>query len=77
MFWKGVRNVGQPVDIMVPPHLQLDLIQSLSKRKNMSVSVLVDDVQQLIDEEAKTILGKGKALDWESYGTLEDVSMTN
>lgn len=74
MFWKGVKSVGQPVDIMVPPHLQNDLIQSLSARENMSVSVFVEDVQKLVEKEAATILGPGLRLDWNSYGTLDAVS---
>lgn len=73
MFWKGVRGLGQPVDVMIPPHLQGDLVSSLSKRKDMSVSVFVEDVQKLIDEEAKTILPRGARLDWNNYAVLEDI----
>jgi len=73
MFWKGVKNVGLPVDIMFPPHLQKDMVQSFMKRKNMSVSVFVEDVKKLIEEEARGIQKAGRALDWTSYGTLADI----
>ncbi|XP_021955309.1 zinc carboxypeptidase [Folsomia candida] len=72
-FWKGVKSVGQPVDVMVPPHVQMDLLPAMTRRENMGVSVFVEDVQKLIDQEALTILKEGRALDWTSYGTLADI----
>lgn len=58
---------------MVPPHVQMDLLPAMTRRENMGVSVFVEDVQKLIDQEALTILKEGRALDWTSYGTLADV----
>jgi hypothetical protein len=41
-----VKNVGQGVDIMFPPHLQNDILSSFMKRKDVTVSLFVEDVQK-------------------------------
>lgn len=44
VFWKHVRKVGLPVDIMVPPHLVP--MMSEFEQKNIQVQEMVSDVQR-------------------------------
>jgi carboxypeptidase A len=73
-FWKEVQRVGQPVDIMFPPHLQGDLLENLLKRGYTS-SEYVNNVQSLIDRESGNPGVHGtRKLDWNSYGSLADIN---
>jgi len=76
IFWKGVGPVGGRVDIMIPPHLQIEVLSGL--RTVMSVpEPMVPDVQQLIDEEeALNEIARAKAprLGWEAYYTFDEIS---
>ncbi|ODM88644.1 Zinc carboxypeptidase A 1 [Orchesella cincta] len=71
IFWKEPSSVGKSVDVVFPPHLQGDTFQFLQKR--LVSSVLSNNVQTLIDEEARGLLRNGKAFNWETYGTLDDI----
>jgi len=71
IFWKEPSRVGSPVDIVFPPHLQGDTFEFLKKR--LETSILSENIQTLIDDEAKGLLQSGKALNWDSYGTLDDI----
>lgn len=46
-FWKGVNNVGNPVDVMVKPEQQLEFV---AKIKNIEIpaEVMIDDVQEYV-----------------------------
>ncbi|CAL8107053.1 unnamed protein product [Orchesella dallaii] len=72
IFWQEPSRVGKPVDIMFPPHLQGDTFEFL--RKRLVSSVMSDNVQTLINNEARGLRKNGKALNWDSYGTLEDIN---
>ena len=51
-FWKRVRNLGQQVDVMIPPHLQGDLVEFLSNRgaNGLSMNIVIEDVQKYVAE---------------------------
>jgi murein tripeptide amidase MpaA len=75
-FWKGVRHVGQPVDIMFPPHLQNEMLESLLSQ-GMSSSEFIENVQTLVDEEQKA-MDKASAspspkLEWNVYHSTAEV----
>ncbi|ODM94385.1 Zinc carboxypeptidase A 1 [Orchesella cincta] len=72
IFWQEPSRVGRPVDVMFPPHLQGDTFEFL--RKRLVSTVMSDNVQTLINNEARGLLQNGKALNWESYGTLDDIN---
>lgn len=46
IFWKHVRNVGYPVDIMTPPHLQA-MVEDLADFK-IEVNEMLGDVQRWV-----------------------------
>jgi len=66
VFWKHVRAVGLPVDIMVPPHLEAMMEEFTSQ--GIMAHTMVTDVQTLIDEEALGVQGEiSPMMDWTSY----------
>jgi hypothetical protein len=69
VFWKQVRNVGQPVDIMFPPHL-LHILDGFQSR-NLSFSEMVNDVQSLINVEAMAV--PGPRLTWDAYYPVSEI----
>ncbi|CAL8139192.1 unnamed protein product [Orchesella dallaii] len=71
IFWKEPSRINSPVDIVFPPHLQGDTFEFLKQR--FVTDVLSDNVQNLIDNEAKGLLQHGRAFNWDSYGTLDEI----
>jgi hypothetical protein len=71
IFWKHVRNVGFPVDIMAPPHLQNEL-ENLIEFK-LTVSEMVDDVQTLINAEELANLNRGVQFSWDAYYNVNEI----
>jgi carboxypeptidase A len=71
VFWKHVRGVGLPVDIMVPPHL-VPMISDI-RAKNVPVQEMVNDVQSLIDVEALGSLNASPRLSWDAYYPLAEI----
>jgi len=72
VFWKHVRAVGLPVDIMVPPHLQA-MMEEFTGQGIMS-HTMVSDVQTLINEEALGVQGEvSPMMDWTSYHSVASI----
>jgi murein tripeptide amidase MpaA len=75
-FWKGVRKVGLPVDIMIPPHLQPDIVSGLQTR-SFNMYEMINDVQSLINVEA--MIGAPTAdapqakINWTAYHPYADI----
>jgi len=74
VFWKHVRKVGMPVDIMIPPHLQNDILDGIRsfKGKGLQSYEMVNDVQSLIDFEAMSQTSSTK-LSWNAYSSLAQI----
>lgn len=74
-FWTDVRKIG-PVDIMVSPQEQDDLLELLNGH-GLTHNVMIEDVQALIEESkmtaGNTISLQGHNMDWDSYHPLEDM----
>jgi len=66
-FWRDPVSVGQPVDVMVPPGLQPTLKSTLR-----GASVMVEDVQALIDTEQADKPDKQVLDSYSRYGDIED-----
>jgi len=71
VFWKHVRKVGLPVDIMVPPHLQ-DLVGGI-QATSLNIREMVNDVQSIIDVEALGNLNASPRLTWDAYYSVEEI----
>jgi len=72
IFWKHVRKVGLPVDIMVPPHL-LPIMGELNLDKGVTMSEMVNDVQSLIDVEAMSSFDASPFLSWDAYYPVQEI----
>jgi len=71
IFWKHVRNVGLPVDIMTPPHLE-EMIRDLIDF-DISVNEMVSDVQSLIRAEELASLTASPRLSWDAYYSTAEI----
>lgn len=71
-FFSPLVKVGDPVDLMVPPH-QVDYIENLAKSRGMNASVLMENVQKYIDNEGLRPESRAGSFDWTSYHTYDEV----
>jgi len=69
-FWTDVTKPGQSVDVLVPPHMQEDFLDSMNL-SGIKVQSFIDDVQKTIDSE-RGLLRAGR-MDWNSYHTLDEI----
>jgi len=75
-FWKGVGKVHRPVDIMIPPHLQREILSGLQSTTLEVQEPLIEDVQKLIDEETAAnaaAIAKAPKLGWEAYYDYQEI----
>ncbi len=70
-FWIEPSVVGKPVDIMVSPTLEKVVLQKL-KRGGIFPQIMINDVQELIDEEEKSL--NQSNFNYNEYNTYETVS---
>uniref|UniRef100_A0A8B9EXW3 Peptidase M14 domain-containing protein n=1 Tax=Anser cygnoides TaxID=8845 RepID=A0A8B9EXW3_ANSCY len=77
-FWRDPTKPGRPSDLHVPfPSLQA--VKIFLESHGISYSIMIEDVQQLLDEEKKTMmLARGlersaSTFDFASYHTLDEV----
>ena len=76
-FWT-VTKAQQPVDIMTSPE-RLDLLKSRLSQQSLNWTVMIDNVQTLIDLEKIPSEGKydkqnlAHNMDWVEYHSLEDI----
>lgn len=69
-FWTDVKAVGDPVDVMVPPHKRGEFTDLMDKN-GYEYAIKIQNVQERIDEEMPSV--KPRALGWESYYRLDDI----
>ncbi|OXA37684.1 carboxypeptidase B [Folsomia candida] len=72
IFWKHVRNVGYPVDIMTPPHLQA-MVEDLADFK-IEVNEMLGDVQSLIVAEEAASAKADPRLSWDAYYSVDEIN---
>jgi hypothetical protein len=65
-FWEEATTVGKPADIMLPPHLQTDLVEDL-RSNGLQVSEFIADVQRLIDEDVPVNDARGARISFTQY----------
>ncbi|NXD44001.1 CBPA1 Carboxypeptidase, partial [Copsychus sechellarum] len=78
-FWLAPRGLGLPVDIRVPfPSLQA--VKAHLEAAGVSYSIMIQDVQALLDEERREMLRSGRQLplntntfNYEAYHTIDEI----
>ncbi|XP_050705532.1 carboxypeptidase B-like isoform X5 [Eriocheir sinensis] len=73
--WTHARGPGVPVDLLVPPR-SFEALVSTMNRNGIPVTVKIDDVQAVIDqqmEEHRARKSASRAIDHTQYHTLEEI----
>ncbi|KAL2308866.1 hypothetical protein Nmel_005036 [Mimus melanotis] len=78
-FWLAPRGLGMPVDIRVPfPSLQA--VKAHLEAAGVSYSIMIEDVQALLDEEQREMLRSSRQLpldtntfNYEAYHTIDEI----
>ncbi|NXM30797.1 CBPA1 Carboxypeptidase, partial [Oxyruncus cristatus] len=78
-FWLAPRGLGSPVDIRVPfPSLQP--VKAHLEASGVSYSIMIEDVQELLDEEQREMIRSSRRLplststfNYEAYHTLDEI----
>ncbi|NWI71462.1 CBPA1 Carboxypeptidase, partial [Todus mexicanus] len=77
-FWRHPTSPGRSVDLRVP-FSSLQTVKSFLESNRISYSVMIEDVQELLDEEKK-MMAKSRRVarsistfDFASYHTLDEV----
>ncbi|NXY57499.1 CBPA5 Carboxypeptidase, partial [Callaeas wilsoni] len=77
-FWRHPTSPGHPVDLRVPfPSLQA--VKNFLDSYNFSYSIMIEDVQELLDEEkesmkrSRRIKRSSRTFDFASYHTIDEV----
>ncbi|NXK47729.1 CBPA1 Carboxypeptidase, partial [Chauna torquata] len=77
-FWRDPTKPGHPADLRVPfPSLQA--VKIFLESHSISYSIMIEDVQQLLDEEKKTMMlsrqleRSTSTFDFASYHTLDEI----
>ncbi|XP_065597743.1 carboxypeptidase A1-like [Cyrtonyx montezumae] len=77
-FWRDPTKPGRPADLRVPfPRLQA--VKVFLESNGISYSIMIEDVQQLLDEEKRTMMlsrrmeRSASKFNFASYHTLEEI----
>ncbi|NXM42936.1 CBPA5 Carboxypeptidase, partial [Gymnorhina tibicen] len=77
-FWRHPTSPSHPADLRVPfPSLQA--VKNFLGSHNFSYSIMIEDVQELLDEEkesmrrSRRIKRSSRTFDFASYHTLDEV----
>ncbi|NXE54740.1 CBPA1 Carboxypeptidase, partial [Casuarius casuarius] len=77
-FWRGPTKPGLPADLRVP-FQSLQAVKSFLEANDIAYSIMIEDVQELLDEEKMTMtlsrrLQRSTAtFDFASYHTIEEI----
>ncbi|XP_062435011.1 carboxypeptidase A1-like [Rhea pennata] len=77
-FWRGPTKPGLPVDLRVP-FQSLQAIKSFLEANDVAYSIMIEDVQELLDEEKRTMTLSRRlqrstdTFDFGSYHTIEEI----
>ncbi|CAG7820649.1 unnamed protein product, partial [Allacma fusca] len=72
-FWHEPSAVGRHADVLLPPHLQGDILQNM-QTTGMKIEEFVEDVQKLIDEESSGSAAAEGRIALDKYATLEQIN---
>ncbi|NXV71037.1 CBPA1 Carboxypeptidase, partial [Atlantisia rogersi] len=77
-FWRHPTSPGRPADLRVP-FASLQAVKVFLESHNISYSIMIENLQELLDEEKRTMM-KSKRIerstntfDFASYHTIDEV----
>ncbi|NWI24052.1 CBPA1 Carboxypeptidase, partial [Sula dactylatra] len=77
-FWRHPTSPNHPVDLRVP-FASLQAVKAFLEAHNIPYSIMIENVQELLDEEKKTMMKSRRVVrstrtfDFASYHTLDEV----
>lgn len=78
-FWTEI-GMNRPVDIMITPHVRLQMVDHFKAELGMDVTTKIPDVQDLIDQETREkplrAVGVGREqfnMTWHDYYSYDEV----
>lgn len=71
-FWSEVGRVNNPVDIMVPPHLQADF-REIAALSGIPTELFMQNVQENVEQTEPKQRNGFKSVGWTEYHTLDEV----
>ncbi|KFP29365.1 Carboxypeptidase A5, partial [Colius striatus] len=77
-FWRHPTSPGNPADLRVP-FSSLQAVKIFLESNGIPYSIMIQDVQELLDEEKKTMLKSRRmerstgTFDFASYHTIDEV----
>ncbi|NXA95671.1 CBPA5 Carboxypeptidase, partial [Melanocharis versteri] len=77
-FWRHPTSPSHPVDLRVPLH-SLQAVKNFLDSHNFSYSIMIEDVQELLDEEkesmrrSRRVKRSSRTFDFASYHTVDEV----
>ncbi|KAJ8919787.1 hypothetical protein NQ315_006316 [Exocentrus adspersus] len=72
-FWNPVRQVGKPVNVMVPPY-QTSYLETMASSLGMDFNVVMEDVQKQIDLQQPATRATNDSFGWTRYHTLDEIN---
>ncbi|KAM9388906.1 carboxypeptidase A1-like [Phaethornis superciliosus] len=76
-FWRRPTSLSQPADLLVP-FSRLQEVKTFLEARNIPYSIIMEDVQKLLDEEQKNMTKSRRersisTFDFGSYHTMEEI----
>nr|XP_005504387.1 carboxypeptidase A1 isoform X1 [Columba livia] len=77
-FWRHPTSPGHPADLRVP-FSSLPAVKTFLESNNISYSIMIEDVQELLDEEKRTMMKSRRkerstsTFDFASYHTIDEI----
>ncbi|XP_063229722.1 zinc carboxypeptidase-like isoform X2 [Bacillus rossius redtenbacheri] len=71
-FWRSASRLGAPVDVMVPPR-HVKSFKRYLKRLDIAPTLLIKNVQRLIDQQKARYIHKSSTFGWNQYHRLDDI----
>ncbi|KAJ8919788.1 hypothetical protein NQ315_006317 [Exocentrus adspersus] len=72
-FWSRVGPVGTPVQVMVPPY-KVGELEATAEKVGMDMEVMLGNVQEQIDAEARAETEEESGFGWTKYNTLDEIN---
>lgn len=72
-FWTQIKDVGLPVDIMVPPHMSADF-ENIVSSNAIPTTVMISNVQKNIERLGRTRRNTFNRMHWLDYHNGEEVN---
>lgn len=72
LFWSEVSTIGNPVHVMVPPHMEEEY-KEMVELQGFEDEIYIENVQEKIDNEQPKETERSSLFGWKSYYRLDAV----